>query len=456
MKISNSIFFKIQKKKIVESIFKRSIKTIPKSVDIKIDESIKIGDFKNYKNHPGKYKIKYIELPPELEDRINKVLGNFNIPQFREQINNFRRYLHDRRCPSEKNDIYYLKRQIREEIQPNETDEADPEKFEKELQKILKSKIHPWLKIEYTERLSYLYLASRFATDYAVLIEIFNQIKKRDEKFTPKNIFDFGSGLGSVMWASKSVWNDDSLGFFNVDSSSYMNNIATLITKNGSIGNPSCFKHMYFKRNFPKSDNETYDLVTASFSLFELPNRASRFENLVLLWNKVKDNGYLVLIENGTKHGFRLINEARDFLLDLIEKTKLENTEPNGHIFAPCPHSLKCPLVEENQVCRFFVGYRPLDIHDLGDNKIDKEEFPYSYLIFKKSPKNSYNKWPRLVYKQPLEVSGGIIHSWLCTPEGRVEHLLSSRNRNKTIRSLLKYSKLGDSLPIYLENKKDE
>lgn len=61
--------------------------------------------------------------------------------------------------------------------------------------------------------------------------------------------------------------------------------------------------------------------------------------------------------------------------------------------------------------------------------------------------------WPRLVYRQPQIIPGGIIHSWVCTPEGNFQHLVSSKNRNKTSRTLLKYSKLGDNLPLYINNK---
>lgn len=93
---------------------------------------------------------------------------------------------------------------------------------------------------------------------------------------------------------------------------------------------------MYFKRNIPKSDQviynletrntnfiskqEEYDLVTSAFTLFELPNRASRFQHLSLLWDKLKKDGYLVLVENGNKNGFNLINEAREFFLNVNQK----------------------------------------------------------------------------------------------------------------------------------------
>ena len=68
-------------------------------------------------------------------------------------------------------------------------------------------------------------------------------------------------------------------------------------------------------------------MVTSAFTLFELPNKVNRFQLLSLLWKKVKKNGYLVLVENGNKHGFKLITEARDFFIkvNFIKEKYLNN-----------------------------------------------------------------------------------------------------------------------------------
>lgn len=56
----------------------------------------------------------------------------------------------------------------------------------------------------------------------------------------------------------------------------------------------------------------------------ELPNLKTRLDTLQTLWKKC--DGYLVLIENGTNAGFKLIEEARAFILQQTE---------NSYIFAP-------------------------------------------------------------------------------------------------------------------------
>lgn len=70
-----------------------------------------------------------------------------------------------------------------------------------------------------------------------------------------------------------------------------------------------------------------YDLVLCAYSLFELPDIKTRLELLLNLWNKCDD--YLVIVERGTKAGFTLINEAREFLIDQCKK------DNSGHVFSP-------------------------------------------------------------------------------------------------------------------------
>lgn len=59
----------------------------------------------------------------------------------------------------------------------------------------------------------------------------------------------------------------------------------------------------------------------------ELPDLKTRLDTLLTLWKKC--DGYMVLIENGSNAGFKLINEARDFL---IQQTK---TDGSAYLFAP-------------------------------------------------------------------------------------------------------------------------
>lgn len=65
----------------------------------------------------------------------------------------------------------------------------------------------------------------------------------------------------------------------------------------------------------PKDIKGGFDISVSSFSLLHLSSKEERLNTLNQLW-KLTDQ-YLVLVENGSLSGFKVINEARDFLLNV-------------------------------------------------------------------------------------------------------------------------------------------
>lgn len=84
-----------------------------------------------------------------------------------------------------------------------------------------------------------------------------------------------------------------------------------------------------------------YDLVVSAYSFLELPSVQARINTLVNLWNKTFR--YLIIIENGSNGGFRVINEARDFIL------QIEDERNKGHVFSPV-----CSNFIKNRKNRFY------------------------------------------------------------------------------------------------------
>lgn len=72
-----------------------------------------------------------------------------------------------------------------------------------------------------------------------------------------------------------------------------------------------------------------YDIVVSAYSLLELPSFESRMDTVLKLWNKT--GRYLILVENGTNAGFRIINEARDYLLQVSS----QHEQSKGFVFSP-------------------------------------------------------------------------------------------------------------------------
>lgn len=65
---------------------------------------------------------------------------------------------------------------------------------------ILKQSIYNWQPINFDKLTCLTYMVGRAAQNYTVLSKILNEIRVRDNDFTPQTLFDFGSGLGTVIW----------------------------------------------------------------------------------------------------------------------------------------------------------------------------------------------------------------------------------------------------------------
>lgn len=54
--------------------------------------------------------------------------------------------------------------------------------------------------IDYNKRTGLLYIVGRSQYEYSVVYKVLNQIKSKNVNFKPQTLFDFGSGIGTVMW----------------------------------------------------------------------------------------------------------------------------------------------------------------------------------------------------------------------------------------------------------------
>lgn len=242
------------------------------------------------------------------------------------------RYLKCRHIPPEQNHIAYKRQIIADKLKDtmDTSNEQNVKKYENKVNKILKSQIYRWEPIVYDNYKSLQYLLGRSAQEYSTISRIFSGIQTRDPTFKPKSYFDFGSGVGTGLWAASNLWKDSIFEYFLVDSSRSMNDLAELILRDGEENKQIELRNVNFRQFFPASIEVTYDIVLCAYSLFELPNTQSRLETILNLWNRC--DGYLVLVEQGTMAGFKLINEARDFILHLNKKNE---SGPVGHVFAP-------------------------------------------------------------------------------------------------------------------------
>lgn len=121
------------------------------------------------------------------EDNLNFFgLLEFNTSNLVQEAFRFKQMLFDRRCPMEKNEIEKLKRSAVKEFgraaHVNRENVEEKliwqEEVQGEVEHRVKSQVREWSPIEYNLRHGLLYLAARFATDYSVLKQIFNEVER--------------------------------------------------------------------------------------------------------------------------------------------------------------------------------------------------------------------------------------------------------------------------------------
>jgi ribosomal protein RSM22 (predicted rRNA methylase) len=131
------------------------------------------------------------------------------------------------------------------------------------------------------------------------------------------------------------------------------------------------------------------DLVVLSYSIGET-DESSWPDLCKRLWGTT--NKALVIIEPGTPKGYGRLMKLRSMMLSL-----------GAYLWAPCPHSLPCPL-ERGDWCHFPARVARSSLHrKLKSADLGYEDEKFSYLVFGKRPIISYKA---RVIRKPLLHSG--------------------------------------------------
>lgn len=155
--------------------------------------------------------------------------------------------------------------------------------------------------------------------------------------------------------------------------------------------------------------NEMADVAMFSYSLGEM-DRPSDW--IGAWWGSAIP--LLVVIEPGTPRGFSLIRKTRDQILSL-----------GGHIVAPCPHALACPM-QQGDWCHFAVRVSRTKLQRyLKEGTLGYEDEKYSYLIASKRF-FAASRFSRIL-RRPQKLSGRVLLT-LCTPSGKAEEVCVTKS----------------------------
>lgn len=445
-------------------------------VDPELDRLVKAGEV-NLKTIHTRRKLGLVRLPVRLEVAAQNRIRRFSDKNFRHEAAQLIEIMYNLKPPDDKVSMKIKRAEIintltvRNKIKNPETLTGLSEEIafaHRQLKETVDSKVEEqrrdWHYLEYNDYISSLYMATRLAPNFAVIKTVMQEIKLSDPSFEPKSVMDFGSGMGTTIWAVNEVWPKIVDEFQNIELSKSQQDLCEYLLRSGDEF-ATIDSNVFHRSYLPVSTRIRYNLVVAAFSLLELPNATMRAQIIENLWHKTSD--LLVIIERGNVGGFSLINEARNLILDLSGHTGTKKIHldgraapladqriPEAHVMAPCPHEFPCPKTGHtskcnHNICRFPVKFEPIDI---GQRKGPYATELFSYVVIRKKPHPSYDlhnrsvRWPRII-DHKLKSSGMITHT-LCCPNGHLAQTLISKRYGKTTYDLAKTCDWGDLMPI--------
>ncbi|XP_048211675.1 methyltransferase-like protein 17, mitochondrial [Perognathus longimembris pacificus] len=395
---------------------------------------------KPHRKHPGILRLPHVRLPQALADAARLQLLENTVPNVEKRVQALTNYLWSRQLPVEPEELQKRAVDLEKKFLENPDSFQTEEKLRGAVLRALRRTTYHWQNLSYSEELSLIYMAARLAGGFAAVSRAFHEIHSRIPEFKPQTLMDFGSGTGSVTWAAHSTWGQSLREYMCVDSSVAMLNLAEKLLKGGSESGEPYISGVFFRQFLPVSPKVQFDIVVSAFALSELPSKADRTEVVQTLWRKT--NHFLVLVENGTKAGHRLLMDARDLILKGKEKSSLDPRP--SFVFAPCSHELPCPQLTASPplACSFSQAYHPIPFNW---NKKPKEEIFSMVILARGSPEE--NRWPRMT--QPVLKRPRHVHCHLCCPDGRMEHaIITARKHGKDLYRCARVSSWGDLLPV--------
>ncbi|CAL8343208.1 unnamed protein product [Merluccius merluccius] len=407
-----------------------------------------------HRKHPGVTNMKTLRLPEQLQRAAQSVVLSAQIKGLSDRAQSLTQFLWSRKRPVDdltlRQRATSLEKMVLQRAKERGEDIDDAHIKMKVLSELKKTTYH-WTPLRFNEELGVVYMAARLAGGYTAVRRALNEILIRDPSFAPYSLLDFGSGLGTAVWASHSCWGDTLKEMVCVESSGPMNILAERLLKDDNQNTQPHIKQVYFRQFLPVSPKVQFDLVVGAFSLSELASRKDRVETLLTLWRKT--SSYLVLVENGTKEGHQILMEARDTLLKTQEQKTLDSR--TASVFAPCPHEMMCPKLARLPTvpCNFNQHYHPLP---LPGSPVRQTE-TFSYVILSRLDRKGAGAgqdWARLV--APVLRRPRHVHCHTCHPDGQLHHEVVTRKKHgRDVYRCARSSDWGDQLPIIQQEAAD-
>jgi ribosomal protein RSM22 (predicted rRNA methylase) len=215
------------------------------------------------------------------------------------------------------------------------------------------------------------YAVTRLPATYAAVRAALAEAALRHPGFEPRTLLDLGSGPGTAAWAAIDA-------FPSIEAMTLIERAAGFRDLGATLAAESPDPALS-AATWQAGDLEAagtirgrYDLVVASFSLAEIA--PARLPDLVAAaWDATA--GVLVVVEPGTPPGSARVLAARDQII-----------KAGGHVLAPCPGNVPCPL-PAGDWCHFAVRLPRRRDHRLAkDASAPFEDEKFAYAILGRDP----------------------------------------------------------------------
>ena len=242
-------------------------------------------------------------------------------------------------------------------------------------------------------------------------------------KFRPTRVLDFGAGPGQTQWAINYAFDDDgsfaratedpehapaqatdndAIHFTCVEESLAMQDIGKELCR--PLKHLSrCISWYPSIRDVFEKHRKDFDMAVVSYTLDDMASANAQDAAVQLCWERLSNDGVLVVIEKATPGGFGVVSRVRDAAIaddggspakgsrrdHAPKEQSIDFSLPGADIVAPCTHMAECPMARGgvgpgDMMCRFPIRVEtPYSAHY-------KMEY-FSYLILRKNSSSDRN-----------------------------------------------------------------
>ncbi len=242
------------------------------------------------------------------------------------------------------------------------------------------------------------YLATRMPATYAAAHAVLAEVRRALGERSVGSALDIGAGSGAAALAARQWFPNASL---------------TLIERDARMA--AAAREWLPDAALLEGDVTRmeelppHDLVIAAYSLGELGSAA-----WMRMWRAARVS--LVAIEPGTPRGFALIRKVRGDLL-----------AAGGHMLAPCPGAMECPMAGSDW-CHFAARVERSSLHrKLKGGALGYEDEKYSYVALAREPA----ALPEARIVRHPQHRPGLVVLEVCTAQGLGQRQVRKRDRER-------------------------